>query len=372
MELRYRSSTPPASRRAPWLAVYFGVWAAIAGMYAVILGIHSLGEGPGAVFETLSYTATSWSVRALVLLPGVWLARRFSFTGGGWLRALLVHLPASVVLGTTKSAVHTWLAATFDYLKDTTFTGYLVGDLPFNILSYFGVVGAVHGVEYYLRYREREAEAARLELHASRLQAELARAQLDALKMQLQPHFLFNTLHSISALIHEDPEAADLMVSRLSDFLRLVLENAGAQEVPLRQELLFLERYMEIQQTRFQHRLRWEARIDAETLDGRVPNLVLQPLVENAIRHGIEPRSAGGAVEVRASRRGDVLEMEVRDDGPGLASGSAGRGVGLANTRARLDRLYGESHSFRVENHPAGGVSVRLSLPFRTAEPSDG
>jgi LytS/YehU family sensor histidine kinase len=228
------------------------------------------------------------------------------------------------------------------------------------------VVAAVHGWTYYGRFRERERAAAALAVRASRLEAQLARAELDALKMQLHPHFLFNTLHSISALIHADPEGADLMVSRLSDFLRMVLDHAGAQELALRDELAFLERYLEIQRTRYRERLDAAMEIDPETLDARVPNLILQPLVENAIRHAVEPRAAGGRVRVTARRENGTLHLAVRDDGPGLRDAPrSGNGVGLANTRARLAQLYGGAHAFELRNHPEGGLEVSLALPYR-------
>jgi LytS/YehU family sensor histidine kinase len=187
--------------------------------------------------------------------------------------------------------------------------------------------------------------------------------------MQLQPHFLFNTLHSVSALIHEDDEAADLMIARLSDFLRLVIEHAGGQEVALVQELEFLQRYLDIQQVRFQNRLRVTIDVSPEALDALVPNLVLQPLVENAIRHAVEPRAVGGRVEVTARQDGDDLRLTVRDDGPGLRPGSAqGAGVGISNTRARLEHLYGARQALEIANHSEGGVLVTVTFPWRLGE----
>ncbi len=196
----------------------------------------------------------------------------------------------------------------------------------------------------------------------------VARA-LAALRAQLQPHFLFNTLHSVSALIHEDDEAADLMIARLSDFLRLVIEHAGEQEVALVQELEFLNRYLEIQQVRFQDRLRVSIAVDPAALDAMVPNLVLQPLVENAIRHAVEPRAEGGRVEVSAARHGENLRLTVRDHGPGLRQGSRTvPGVGISNTRARLEQLYGGNQTLEIANHPQGGALVTVKFPWRVGE----
>src|SRR5262249_40591374 len=199
------------------------------------------------------------------------------------------------------------------------------------------------------------------ELKASQLEARLAQAQLQALKMQLHPHFLFNTLHAISALMRKDVEEADRMITRLSDLLRLTLENVGAQEATLRQELEILGRYLEIEQRRFGDRLQVKMEIEPETLDARAPNLILQPLVENAIRHGIAPRSAPGLIEIRASRAGDKLELQVRDNGVGLPTDHREpikEGVGLANTRARLEQLYGAAYRFEVNNFYRCGMIV--------------
>lgn len=191
--------------------------------------------------------------------------------------------------------------------------------------------------------------------------------------MQLQPHFLFNTLHAISALVHEDAEEADRMVAHLSELLRLSLENAGAQEVTLRQELEFLEPYLQIEQARFGNRLALRRDIAADVLDARVPNLVLQPLVENAVRHGIASRSGPGLVEISARRAGDRLRLEVRDNGSGLpAAGALREGVGLGNTRARLQQLYGADHRLEMRNVEGGGLRVTLEIPFAVLDGAPG
>jgi LytS/YehU family sensor histidine kinase len=238
------------------------------------------------------------------------------------------------------------------------------------MLTYGAILGVGLAFSYYARFRERE-------MRASQLEAQLAQAQLQALKMQLHPHFLFNALHSISALVHSDPDAADKMIARLGDFLRLTLENSAAQEVPLRQELEFLNCYLDIERTRFRDRLTTQIEADPQLLDCVVPNLILQPIVENAIRHGVSQRAAHGHVEVRASRAGDALRLEVRDNGRGLPEGAEvcranqGGGVGLANTRARLQQLYGGAYRFDISNAPAGGAVVTLEIPLHgsTAEP---
>jgi LytS/YehU family sensor histidine kinase len=197
-------------------------------------------------------------------------------------------------------------------------------------------------------------------------------AELQALKMQLHPHFLFNTLHSISALLHQDVNAADRMIARLGEFLRLTLDNSGENEVTLQQEMAFLKCYLDIERIRFQDRLTVHYDVDPETLDALVPNLVWQPIVENAIRHGIAPRSDPGQIDIRCRRLGAKLQLQVKDDGPGLqeTSGSGGpvnRGVGLANTRERLKQLYGRNHWFGMCNGLDKGLVVTLEIPFKAA-----
>jgi LytS/YehU family sensor histidine kinase len=189
---------------------------------------------------------------------------------------------------------------------------------------------------------------------------------LQALKMQLHPHFLFNTLHSISALIPRDPEAADAMLGQLSDLLRLTLDRIGTQEVPLKEELDFVQKYVEIERARFGERLQVEFDIAPETLDALVPNMLLQPLVENAIRHGIARKVDGGRVDVVARREDDELGLVVRDTGAGLAEDAPGltKGVGLANTRSRLEHMFGARHSIDFSEPPGGGVAVKIVIPF--------
>lgn len=210
-------------------------------------------------------------------------------------------------------------------------------------------------------------EAGERERRTLELETRLTQANLRVLKMQLQPHFLFNTLNAISSLIHENPQAADDMVGSLSQFLRTTLEVSAKNEVPLRAELEFLDRYLEIQQTRFGSRLRICRDVDSAVMDARVPPLILQPLVENAIRHGIEPRETGGVVTIRAVREGDFLNLEVSDDGAGFSGGQLlrpGNGVGLSNTMARLQTLYGDSHQIKLTANEPTGACVKIEIPF--------
>jgi two-component system LytT family sensor kinase len=210
-------------------------------------------------------------------------------------------------------------------------------------------------------------ESGERERRTLELEARLSQANLQALKMQLQPHFLFNTLNSISSLVHENPKAADDMIGSLSQFLRTTLEVSTQNEVPLRKEVEFVDHYLEIQQTRFGDRLRIDRQIDPAVMDALVPPLILQPLVENAIRYGVESRETGGTLILRATREGDSLRLEISDDGEGFSGQilRAGNGIGLSNTKARLQELYGDRHQFIITARRPAGACVKVQIPFR-------
>jgi signal transduction histidine kinase len=239
----------------------------------------------------------------------------------------------------------------------------VVPEYAWGVTAYVVLLSVAHAAEFRRRDLARAVNAAQLE-------AALALARLQALRMQLEPHFLFNALNSISSLIRRDPDAAERMLARLGDFLRLTLDDSMPQEVELRQELEFLERYLDIERVRFRDRLSVEIDVPAELLGARVPYLVLQPLVENAIRHGIAERAGPGHVVVRAARREGQLRLEVEDDGPGLPSDvdPPRFGVGLSNIRARLEQLYGSNGRLTVEGGNGHGLRVAITLPHeRTA-----
>lgn len=233
--------------------------------------------------------------------------------------------------------------------------------LHMGMAVYWVVLAADHAMRYYGEVRAHE-------LKATRLAAQLAQSELTALRMQLQPHFLFNTLNAIVVLMRSRPKDAEHMVHRLSDFLRVTLEGDPAQEVPLQDELDFLRSYLAIEEARFGDRLTVRFDIADEVRDALVPSLILQPLVENAVRYGVAPRSAPGTIGVRAWRRGNDLELEVWDDGPGMrdVDSPTSHGVGLSNTCQRLATLYGDAHQFALADRPEGGLAVRMSIPYRT------
>ena len=338
-----------------WLLAVLG-WTAVAVFFASQTYLsYKYSGGQAHPWLVLKMNLIEWYLWGL-LAPGiVWLARWFPLEREHWGRSLAVHSVAGVGVSLLKWTLNNLLRR---YLLG--FPGmYLIYVFHQNFVTYWIVVAATQGYLYYSRYREGE-------LRTAQLSAQLAQAQLQALRMQLHPHFLFNTLNAISTLVHKDPEIADRMIARLSDLLRLTLENIGVQEVPLAQELQFLERYLEIERMRFPDRLQVRMHIAPETLDARAPYLILQPIVENAIRHGIAPRSTLGTVEIRADCKNDRLILEVRDDGPGISPDRIPKdGVGISSTRARLERLYGAAHQFELRNAAEGGLVVTLTMPFR-------
>jgi len=316
-----------------------------------------------------AYLQFTWSYLWALATPLVlWAATKIPIERTNWLRASFLHVPISLGLSMILTAIghiFVWLywgrtmGRAFSFGRMTRF---VVANFSEGIGIYMLIALSSYAFSYYRRYRESQ-------LRTFQLEAQLSHAQLQALKMQLHPHFLFNTLHSISALLNKDPESARKMITRLGDFLRLTLENSGSQEVTLEQEIAFLSCYLEIERIRFKDRLVTRVDVPEQTLDAKVPNLILQPIVENAILHGIAPRSSPGLIEIEAERRNSTLRIQVRDNGPGLPSHRTSenmfkKGLGLANTEKRLEQLYGAAHLFDLSDHPEGGLVVTLEIPF--------
>jgi LytS/YehU family sensor histidine kinase len=233
------------------------------------------------------------------------------------------------------------------------------------LLIYLIVLMASFARTYYAQKQERQEEAERLEERTRVLEAQLTEARLEALRMQLNPHFLFNTLHAVSTLVDRDPAGVRRMIARLSELLRHVLDEEAPQEVPLSEELDFLEDYFEIQSIRFQGALDTAIDVPPELRDAQVPNLILQPIVENAIKHGASQVRGVGRIDVRGRREGDRLVLTVTDNGPGLPPAQED-GLGLRNVRARLQALYGEDQALRLESTPEEGTRAVLELPYHT------
>ena len=355
-----------------WLrkGLIFGLWTLIglAASCQFYLSYANMGH-PVTWNFALQHSLADWYLYALLSVPALWLAHRVHFERAHWPRQLGLHLVASAAFSVLwmlgRAVIEPWLSqVTETPVTFKMFFSYALTATFFLSLSiYWAIVGVSHSLEYYRKYQERELRTAELE-------AGLAQARLQALQMQLNPHFLFNTLHSISSLMHRDVEAADRMISRFSDLLRLALENTDAHEVPLREELDFLRTYLDIERTRFGERLSVLMDIAPETLEARVPNLVLQPLVENAIQHGIEPHAKPGQIELRARREDGKLLLQVRDNGDGISDPSQlTGGIGVSNTRARLQQLYGDAHRFEFRNGDGGGLLVNVIIPFRAPAP---
>jgi signal transduction histidine kinase len=344
---------------------------------ATVLGIaysahsHFVGEHDKPVLwsTALADYMSFWLGWGLLSGALAWFAQRFPISRQH-ARNAFYHLAASAVV----SPLH----STFCYLVTSGLAQilhqkpspmeasmslgyYVVLAYPRGMVYYWLVVAIVHALNYYHQYEERA-------MAAEHLEAQLAQAKLHLLKMQLHPHFLFNTLNSISALLHEDVEQADLMIERMGDFLRLTLDHSTAQEVALWEELEFVSCYLAIEQVRLQERLISSIQAEPEARDALVPSLILQPLVENAIRYAIAPRSSPGRLEIGASIEGPALVLTVRDDGPGLEAAGVtnGTGMGLKITRSRLESLYGSQHRFELVNADGGGLLVTLEIPFIT------
>jgi signal transduction histidine kinase len=371
-----RAGEPPVSRerRASFALIIFAVATVIAVLYSLeryfyrrLLGQEvSLGQ---LVPSELVFTYL-WALLTPVVM---WMGRRFPVwaahhgekarsTVRNWIAQLLavvsfviIHVAlftaASMVVAGGRSAIPI----------SRLFTGYLASWFTLDSIVYCTLLAVYHAVVYYRVSQDRA-------LRASQLEARLAQAQLQVLRMQLQPHFLFNTLHTISALMHRDVKRADSMIAALSDLLRISLRSVGVQEVELREELDFLQRYLEIMSLRFGDRLTVTLDIDPQMLDARVPTLVLQPLVENSLRHGFGDGMRAGHVRVTVVPDGEMLRCEVVDNGRGLPQNGAREGVGTSNTRARLRHLYGERFSLEVTANPGGGARVSLTIPYHPLE----
>lgn len=345
-------------------AVGFVLWTLLAFLSAAGAHVYTASMGtPVSWSQLLAWNLTISCVWSL-LTPLVYeLARRFSFDRSSWKTALPIHLLASIALTFLGAAIVVELEPLVTWTKEPhiPFQAHTLSRVFMDLQRYWYVVLITQAIAYYGKYRERE-------LVSSQLEAQLAHAQLDVLKSQLEPHFLFNTLNSIAALARNDGAAAEHMTLQLADLLRASLDAAGVHEVSLHQEMLFLQKYIDIQQIRFQDRLRVETDVDPVVLLALVPNLILQPLVENAIRHGIAPRRTPGLIRLSVWRDPDDLWIEVRDNGVGLSRGRghiSTEGVGLRNTRARLLQLYNDDHMLVLEDAPGGGCCTRIRIPYR-------
>jgi len=331
-------------------------------------------EGQETPFvRVLFFVAPFWYLWAAYAPAVVWMARHRPIERGHLLARFSVHLTLAVSMSlahtsirfTLQPAIREQMHAGAEGMSNLDLLSALATlELPVHLFVYAAIVGVTYTVGYYRRLRERE-------LATTRLSEQLAHARMQALRMQLNPHFLFNALNSVAMMVRDSNrnEAVDTL-ERLSDLLRYVLDDYADQEVRLERELEFIQRYLAIEATRFRDRLRVRIEAGDDTLDALVPNLILQPIVENAIRHGIAGRAAASAVKVASRRDGGVLQLRVEDDGPGLreeSSDRSGAGVGINNTRKRLAQLYGDAASVTLESLEPNGALATVTLPFHTA-----
>jgi len=345
------------------LVLLTSVWIAVsvagASQWYLYDAVHNHAERFGYYLATCAYLCG-------VLAPVViWSGDRRPIDARTWKRAVPIHILASLLLtglGVSLEAAINWLPHADEWRFSGAFRHYFTQHTQICLLTYWALLAALHVYRVYDRARVREVQAAQLE-------AQLAEAQINALRLQLQPHFLFNTLQAATMLVYDDPEGAEEILLSLSELLRISFQSFQRQEVPLRDEIEFLRHYAAIQQRRFGDRLRFDFQIDEQSQSSAVPSLLLQPLVENAIRHGIGKHKEPDEISVRAFSSGNRLCLEVSN----LTSAIEGawerlssRGVGLANTLARLEQLYGTRQSFEIRNLQPRGVVVCISIPERS------
>jgi signal transduction histidine kinase len=367
-----RLADPDARRTLPLALPIFAVWTVLA-LLAIAQAVLVFRErGLSIAWRPLVVGRfADWYTCALFTPAFFWVARRLPIGRRNWKVALPAHLAVAAGAVVLKYAVFVEIQRRFFGVADATLERALVGNFFFELMIFGAAIAIVHAILFHEAWQQRERLAAALRVR-------LSEARLDALTAQLRPHFLFNTLNGISTLVHSDPAAADQMIVRLADLLRASLETSAAHEIPLADELALAERYVAIMQVRLRDRLSVEWNVAPEARAALVPHFILQPLVENALEHGIARRAGPGRLTVGARVERGVLRLSVADDGPGVrrerggndprGDGSEdGGGIGLANTRLRLRQLYGEHHRLGIESSAGGGTVVRIAIPARTA-----
>ncbi len=338
------------------------------------------GVDPSIARAFVSLSFIEYAIWALLTVPIIWLSSRLSVESG---ERIAPRVAVLIALGVVvASLVDATLAAVSDAMllpRGGTVTGawpWGLSGFEFldDLMVYFAILGAGIARDYYLRYIARVEESIQLQTHAARLEGQLAQAELNVLRSQLNPHFLFNTLHAVSALVERDPRGVRRMIARLSELLRSTLDGTHEQKTSLGKELETLTRYVEIMEIRYQGRLTVTTSADGDIRDALVPSLILQPIVENAMKHGVDGTTGEARIDIRVTREGSNLVLAVRDNGPGPSAGtpSAGSGVGLGNTRARLQQLYGTNQNFTLIAAPEGGAVAELTLPYESAAAPQG
>lgn len=331
-------------------------------------------------YETEIFVEDYWERQIIMLLKVyIWfflglLIYRLSFKLPFEKKKLKTSIPSHLLLSLVFAIVYFYLFYHIGRLivdESVVYYGASFGRLfklnfRYNILIYWAILGFCYTLNFYQKYQKREKEALELELKTARLEAMLATAQLQSLKMQIKPHFLYNTLHTISGLIYEDADKANDMISGLSELLRYSLEKTNNTTVKLGEEIEFIKKYLNIQKIRFKDRLKINIVIEPESPDAEVPAMILQPLVENAVEHGISSIKGQGLIKISTFIDKDRLIMEIFDNGKGIKSDAElSQGVGISNTAEQLNRLYPENHSFELKNVKRSGFIVRICIPFK-------
>ena len=361
-----------ASRPLPrWLLV-LGFWTLIVLAYSTRGEIR---QGPYewipiSWLDAFKAAVAQWYAWGLMSVAIYWVNRTLPIAPNALVRRLLIHVPLSIVFTVAYTYLYRGAILLLDAPNDPQWVGTTILETASHVtyrlgtFVYWAIAMVCVALDYQRDLKDRE-------IRTSTLERLLSEARLATLRSQLDPHFLFNTLNSISAYVESAPRQARLMLEQLGDLLRLSLEHADRQEIPLECELTFIDRYIQLQLVRFSDRLGVRVRVDPEVLSAAVPTFVLQPLVENAIHHGTSKLSASGTLELSAWRSGDCLQVRVRDNGPGLPAGwtlERHSGLGLRNTRARLEHLYGPgNYSFEVTRDGDRGTCVEVTLPYRIA-----
>ena len=364
----------------PW-AFYFLAWTLVGLIYfAQNVTRRFYWEDPNP-WQDLRYWSANIYISALLTPLIVWAGRRWPLDRQHLARLIGLHLLLSLAWALLKLSLEATFHLTWNEFSplrppvtlQSEVTLLFIFGFHTSVVAYWVVLSIQTAIRNYARFQERAQAALRSDLRASQLETQVAQARLGALKAQLQPHFLFNTLNAIVVLVRQQKgRQAEETLARFSDLLRAVLADMETQEVTLARELEYLKLYLSIEQVRFSDRLRVDIEVDPELLDAAVPHMGLQPLVENAIKHGVGSRATPGVITIRAERCGDALHVIVRDDGAGFrvaegpqAAEKGGMGLGLTNTRARLRQLYGEAAQLRAENAPGGGAQVTMVLPLK-------
>ncbi len=354
-----------------WIAaIWFGFGLIDATQTVLSMRAEGMHHAWGRLFFTV---VVAWLPWALATTSVVWLGRRFPPVKVRPLSTWLVHVVACLTIGLIFAAWNAGLLVLLNPYAEKSppmpFTNLLWGKFLGGVLASAIFYACIQAVSYVLDSRERLAYQ---ETETARLNEQLSKAQLEALRRQIEPHFLFNTLNAVAGLVREGrSDAAVNMIAGLSDFLRRVLEGSPVQQVPLHEEMEFAQKYLDIQKVRFAERLQLSVDVPRELYQAQVPSLILQPMVENAVKHGIAKRAQGGAIRIAASRSDGRLTLSVSNDGPSLPveSERLRSGIGITNVRTRLQSLYGEAFELKMRNQDAGGVEVSVSLPFVVAQP---